>query len=580
MKSLNAKNTTFILLILLIGCISFACMSNNSNLSVAEVVLEPHEVPHDVVPSGNAYPTVSLDVIAEFAWDEFIALCYPADPNHRGQALVGSTFGDTTTEAIVWETYWHRVEMFPYNESPVNDSGSAKITGRPTYIYNPAAFIYNGHGTGDSTTWNNLDENNELNVDKMYSHEVSEENRILYEAKMNEDGFNYILKNKLYVGSTRDEFLNTTKEAANLKMYANKCGTTTANILCLPCGDTNGTEGNIEVKAAWKKLNHGEDVSKYYTNDVIRYQSVNNERKYFVEQYGLIGLHIIHKTESFPSYVFATFEHVDNDTAGISYIDEISQDNRGTGDVAGDTVLNVQRVHNVPSTIEKVNTTMQTTSPVSGTVFANYKLTGVQAYPTDYDSLDINNADDESIYYLANLAIESNQELQTFRGTKSADGDTLDNMYYEGQTINMGGCMGCHGVAQTDGSDFNFLIKNSPFTAPEVVGDEGIISLRDINSYQDVIDMFNDYVSLNGINITGSPHMAFWDSLSYTQFTTGNVPNVGIKICECGNSENSAIVQILEAAYDGISEMPLNGPYFPQEQIDKFATWIDNNCPE
>lgn len=583
-RSLFSPLQPLILLLVFSACL-IGCdqPSEETDLGITEATTDPSVPPHDVTSSTTAYPKVSLQELAEFAWKEFIALNYPADPNHRGKAKSGSSFGDTSTDAMVWETYWHRVEMFPYDEAPVNNSGSAPITGKPTYKYDPAAFSfknsYGGSGTGDSTHWNNLDENNELNVDKMYSHEVTEENRILYEAKMNEAGFNYILEKKLYNSTTRNTFVNATKDPANLAKYANKCDVTANNILCLPCGEINGSEGNIEIKAAWKKLNHGEDKSRYYTNQVIRYQSVGGERKYFVEEYAMIGLHIIHKTKNFPSYVFATFEHMDNDTASLAYIDEITQDNRGTGDTAGDTVLNIQRVHAIPDTVEIVNSSMVSSSPVKGTVFANYKLTGVQAYPINFSALNTGDAQEVSTYYLANLAIESNQELQTFRGLKSATDDDKNNMYYNGD-INMGGCMGCHGVAQINGSDFNFLIKNSPFTAPEVVGDEGTISLRNINTYADVQQMFDDYVKLNGIGINGSPHKAFWDSLTYTQFTTGDVPNVGIKICECGDSEKSAIVQILKGTYEGIPEMPAGGPYFPEEQIDKFAAWIDNNCPE
>ncbi|KAA3631734.1 MAG: hypothetical protein DWQ02_15935 [Bacteroidetes bacterium] len=580
------NTTTGVVLLSLLIVFFFSTCENNSSetdLGLVENATPASEVPHDVTASDTAYPQVTLTQLAKFAWKEFIALNHPADPNHRGQAAAGSTFGDTSGDAMVWETYWHRVEMFPYNQNPVNDNGKAKITGKPDYKYDPAAFTfkgsYSGSGTGDSTLWNNLDENNELNVDEMFSHEVSDENRILYEAKMNEDGFNYILAKQLYKSATRDQYLNETKKPANLAKYANKCNVTANDILCLPCGTDSGGEGNIEIKAAWKKLNHGEDKSRYYTNQVIHYQSVGGERKYMVEEYGLIGLHIIHKTVNFPSYVFATFEHIDNDTAQLAYIDEITQNNRGSGDTAGDTVLNVKRVHAIPSDVESVNSSMQGSSPVKGTVFENYKLVGVQAYPIDFSKLDSGNSSEVATYYLANLAIESNQELQTFRGLKSAQDDDKNNMYYNGD-INMGGCMGCHGVGQISGSDFNFLIKNGPFTAPEVVGDQGTISLRNINTYADVQAMFNDYVKLNGIGINGSPHKAFWNTLSYNDFINGNVPNVGIKICTCGDSEKSAIVQILKGSYDGIGEMPFGGPYFPDEQVEKFAKWIDDGCPE
>ena len=283
------------------------------------------------------------------------------------------------------------------------------------------------------------------------------------------------------------------------------------------------------------------------------------------------------KPKNFPSFIYATFEHNDNLASGLYYIDEITQTSGGD-DTAGDTVKITQRDNPIPQEIANVNTDAHQT--VAGTVWENYQLIGVQAYPIDYSELDQSDATAKSTYFLANLVIESNSELQNFRGTKAADGADNKNMYAKGRQLNMGGCMGCHGVAELQkGGDFNFLITNSPFTSPEIVGDEGVISLRNINNYGDVQKMFDDYVGLNGIHINASPHKAFWDTLSYDNFINGKVPNVGVKICECGNSKASAIVQILQGAYESYPEMPAGGPYFPQEQVDKFAEWIDKGCP-
>ena len=93
--------------------------------------------------------------------------------------------------------------------------------------------------------------------------------------------------------------------------------------------------------------------------------------------------------------------------------------------------------------------------------------------------------------------------------------------------------------------------------------------------------MFDDFVNLNGVNINASPHMKFWKTLTCQQFITVNVPHASgpIKIVECGNSANSAIIQILQHSYSGIQEMPAGGPYFPKEQVDKFAIRVDKGWP-
>lgn len=573
---------------------------------LSKFVTEPtftlsHEVPHDILDTIMAYPAnISIKHLSRFAWKEFVALNWPADPTHRGQPDTSKEFGDPSAN-VVWETYWHRAEMFPYDENPVKTtltkdgytSYVANTTDKPSYKYDPASFTFKGNyggtgtGTGDSTLFNNLSENNELDIDQMFVGTATDENRILYEAKMNESGFNYIIDKELYNSTTRNTYTTTSKIAANLTEYGSSCNVTEPNITCLPCGENGGNEGNIEIKASWRKLTTAEiDSAKYYTNTVITYRSVNSERKYYNETYGLIALHIIHKTENFPSFIYATFEHKDLIDSKLMYIDEITQNDRGSGDTYGDTIPVTDRVHPIPSAVDSVNKEVHAVFG-SGNVFSNYKLVGVQAYPVDYGPIEnTNNIDSVSTYYLANLAIETNQELQSFRGTKAATEADVNNVYSKGVFINMGGCMGCHGVAQSGkGSDFNFLIANAPFTVPEFVGGAGRINIRSINSYADVKSMFNDYVKFNGLAgeiKSSSPHHAFWDSLSYTEFTTGNVPGVGVKICDCGNTDNSNIYNILKGSIDGgaYSRMPGGGPFFPEAQIDSFGVWIKNNCPE
>jgi len=556
------------------------------------------DVPHDETNKSVASPNVSLNQLASFAWKEFIALNYPADPSHRGKPKPGSKLGDTA-DARVWETYWHRVEMFPASQNPVQKNGSAVVDQKPVYDYSPAFILNtasygNPTGTPKNQLWNNLDEDNELNVDQMFAH-VSEvdgkptgfdnDNRIIFEAKMNETGFNYILEKQLYVTSQRDAMVAESIKPANIKSYAGKCGVTASNIISLPCGKNGASEGNIEIKAAWRKLSSVEAGSgKYYSNSVIRYENQQGVNKWFNDTYGLIGLHIIHKTVNFPSYVFATFEHEDNIKSGVGYIDEITQSGRGSGDIAGNKVVITDRDNPIPAEVKLVNSAAQ--KAIAGTVWANYKLIGVQAYPVDYGTLNQRTSTaDKSTYYLANIVIESNEELQNFRGLKDANKPDEDNIYAHGKNMNMGGCMGCHGVAQINGTDFNFLIKNSPFTAPEVVGGAGVVDFLDINTFADVQKMFTQYVALNPVNISNSPHKRFWSTLSYDQFITGDVPNVSgkVKILNCGDSANSNLVKILSGrikAGGGIAEMPAGGPYFPEEQIKSFAKWVDAGCNE
>jgi len=119
---------------------------------------------------------------------------------------------------------------------------------------------------------------------------------------------------------------------------------------------------------------------------------------------------------------------------------------------------------------------------LSNSVWKNYRLIGTQ-----FLAMDVNAADAEQRsaalgqpLYLANLMIETNRGLQQFQGQPPGqtpnshffkDGKgvpknyqffspTSANMQYSGNPINMGGCMGCHGVAQTQGFAFSFVLQD------------------------------------------------------------------------------------------------------------------------
>ncbi|MGH9930332.1 MAG: hypothetical protein ACREA9_14050 [Pyrinomonadaceae bacterium] len=113
-----------------------------------------------------------------------------------------------------------------------------------------------------------------------------------------------------------------------------------------------------------------------------------------------------------------------------------------------------------------------------------------------------------------------------------------------------------------------------------------------LNNYADVQAALNAFVTKAGVTPGQAPHKAFWNSLDYTEFTTGNVPGVPAgpwKILVVGDSKNSNIIQILNGvgdAYNDFGQMPQpNPPYLPpagNEQaalIADLAAWIDAGCP-
>ncbi len=170
-----------------------------------------------------------------------------------------------------------------------------------------------------------------------------------------------------------------------------------------------------------------------------------------------------------------------------------------------DTTKAFDGVYQVPAKFNILSNPGSTTSPATkeindmvhsmlpdGSVWKNYQLVGTQFIAIDVSSASVLQAagktprypvtqnDPQGIglpVYLANLVIETNQGLQLFQGQPPG---TLTIPNYQGAGVgvnatanflrnnsntsfnrvayNMGGCMGCHGVAQSRGFSFSFVL--------------------------------------------------------------------------------------------------------------------------
>ncbi len=477
-------------------------------------------VPHDT-PAG---PGATVADLAFFAWQEFIALNWVAmDPATTG--IRGRPAPDTDPNAgffgvapdsqgnfplVVWQSYRHKNELFPYGVStdPVFDSPM------PSYRYQIQPTPAGGQ-IPSFNLFNNLDETSEIGLANMYAHASSAVQppstgpgagpatgiRVAYEAKVNRAVFQYLADNgltKLVKDPTTGRFsypaLNTARSntagfdpttgAPYLANTGGICspptGTNPQPIVLLPCGDINVPgdpgEGAIEIKAAWRQLTPAELSSgRFFTRNVIFYTGAQGNQRYNNAVWGLIALHIIHKTKSFPAFVFATWEQVDN------YVDEDPADPNPetlafqnlplpedrTASVPNIAVTRAHPIHpDVAATNDSVHAVFKAASP--GTIWQYYKLVGVQAAPVNGPLQPppggTASPDALSYYYLANIVVETNQALQNFFGKVGDDGlpKTFENVYLHGAAGSpfvMGGCQGCHGFqGQNQGGDMSVLI--------------------------------------------------------------------------------------------------------------------------
>ncbi len=410
---------------------------------------------------------------------------------------------------------------------------------------------------------------------RVWRGEPSPENAVFYEVKVNYDYYRYVAEHDYNVAAplppgtpvndnTNDDALQgliafpyRTSAPAGPKRQQpqadhqivigySAADTNAAYAEASPSTDlTPPAVGSIQIKAAWVILSADEAASgRYHTAEATYFTTVDGEPRAQQATFGLVGIHIIQRIHTASgetsadarggTFVFATFEHVDNDTAGYTYSNYYDPLNDPAFPAATpdgpyppelpledgkpypadfypaltDAYPVVRRFQPISQQAPRPLGTKEVNEAVwaaikarnPGSVWLNYQLIGTQfqavdvtavaaqerpgqppqtpypetRYPvTEYDPTGIGQP-----AYLANLVIETNADLQLFQGIPPgvptidkysgvgvAPNETLNydrsgnNLSFARSGYNMGGCMGCHGVAQTLGYSFSFVLK-------------------------------------------------------------------------------------------------------------------------
>ena len=97
-----------------------------------------------------------------------------------------------------------------------------------------------------------------------------------------------------------------------------------------------------------------------------------------------------------------------------------------------------------------------------------------------------------------------------------------------------------------------------------------MIGFKDVQAYLDAIAKKNGHLG-------NSPHGAFWNTLSYDDFKTQSVPNVGIPIMDTANPLLSPfyLILITPDGFQGIPQMPIGGPFITDTNPDYQVTLAD-----
>lgn len=256
---------------------------------------------------------------------------------------------------------------------------------------------------------------------------------VRYEVRVNQDEYNYILKNNLW----------------------NKAGQVGKTIK-FPEGKTEfGPVGAMEIKAAWKVLGDGDDPARYYTIQAIVFNDdagAKSPGKNPVTL-GLIGLHILHKARSQSNWVWSTFEQNDN-TKAFSYPQ--GPPNVQTAatpykelDSSGKPLnkpVNVVRVNPVENPATEMNAGYQ--KLLAGSVWANYSLVATQW-------------SGETL--LPNPPFLANTVIETYTQGPSPTPTNGPSPYNPFGGKASSSCLKCHGVATAQGTtaDRSFLLGDA-----------------------------------------------------------------------------------------------------------------------
>ena len=468
--------------------LSILCLITFALLMCIRCTPQPH---YSEIESPNPTTTITIDYnlpsdvpvhasqqeLAYFAWQEFFALNWKsswAEDNARAVPDINWDFTTATGASYlsVWETYVHRSELRPANGKRLRNLD----TGLPVYTFIDSTTVNTGsHAVNLSEYWNVLDEDNEIGSAYVFAHK--NEFEVLYMAKTNLDEYNYLKANfptdqDLYKAVNKSN--DSTSFRTRLKSFSkadmcNSAQNTAEGYVCLPCSNTtkNGDEqdGAIEIKLAFRALDPTkDDPSRFLMKNVVYFKdSVANGITYskaYTDEFALIGMHIIRKTKNHPTFIFASWEQIDERNNNIQTIgiDTVTVNGQHQADVDPHRLNPViERV--IPETIQSVNTAVHnaiTTTNVNSK-WQYYQLIGVQGTPIDY-----NQRTSDNNYFMANYVIESDLKLTNFHGSFADPFDSsIKNIISNGEELNMGGCMGCHGQAQTTfGTDFSFLLDS------------------------------------------------------------------------------------------------------------------------
>ncbi|MCJ8290160.1 MAG: hypothetical protein HRT58_10895 [Crocinitomicaceae bacterium] len=226
----------------------------------------------------------------KFSWESFIAINWPV--NENGEPMEHLKDDGLPT----WYNWKEAFEVFRDKGEKPEKWNSNRTT--PNWILDHD----NAPGNTQKSVRLLFNTNKAINVAdedmQAFAGPLFDQNGNLlrYEVLMNEEEFDYILKNKLYNINGQIDFSQKNADKADF-----------------PAGvyEEITKVGAVEIKISWKVLVRGKDDFSRYLN-VPSFVLSEDKKSWDKVTAGMVGFHINHKTSSASQWVWSTFEHVDN----------------------------------------------------------------------------------------------------------------------------------------------------------------------------------------------------------------------------------------------------------------------------
>ena len=346
----------------------------------------------------------------ELSWMEFIALNWPSLSN--GVADTTKCIGLVPDEKTVWLGWKEISEIFETKKKLNIDSNSLFIS---------EAYIQKS-GTRNFTKSNLLLHQTELPEMKVEHHGITRENEpsvidqngnpVLFQTYFNKPMAEYIEKGGLNSEASAENFvtnwpdLNCSLDLENRQTGSDEWINMRIERIYFPFNVHKGStdakkidtlvhyhlcdHGAVVIKVAWKVLEKGEDLSKFYTKKAV---ILHENQTPDTATVGMVAMHIAHKFAEQPRWLWSTFEHIDNvpekDAQGIvrydktkkyNFFDPSSKDSVNVPPKDPSAKSQLAREYPMSDTAKKWNDTFhkRLKNMAADNVWQNYILIGTQ----------------------------------------------------------------------------------------------------------------------------------------------------------------------------------------------------------